>query len=972
VSWLTVQLHRLADARAATGGLIALALVTSFLFAAAPRVIDARADDAMHATINGATSDTRNLAVSQTGRISAGSTQAPLAVVSATGDKFDQEFPASVFALVRARYTTIDTARFKPLSLEGRTVRMRYLEGATEHIQLVSGRLPTGQTGALAVPPDTLLGGTNGLNRPTPPPDSLVTFEVALSTASALDLGVGVGDKLQLRTDETDKLAGYSVSYVAVEVVGTYDVPDGADDYWFGDTSLERPQVRSLSSLNQIDDITALVSADAYPTLLDATFDSQLPLRYTWRYQIEATRLRTDAIDTLLPDLRRMESVFLASGATTSPNRQPYGAAQLSPPTLQSGLLRLATSYAGGWRAVSQILSIAEVGGGAVALLALSLVCLLAGRRRSRSLALWQSRGASRSHATAGTIVEVVLELALPVAVGAALAILVIPSRPLVPTLEGAGAVLVFAAALILANTWSASRDPAEAQGGGAAGGAARGSGRDPGTGRGLAAITRGAGPRRLALEALVVAGAILGAFILRQRGVSGAGTDVVLTSPDPLVAAVPALIGGAAALVVARLLPVPLELLARFAERRRGLVALLALRRATRRTNDRLLLTALLTMAAVWSFAAVSLAYLDRSSDVAGWQSVGSPYRITLDTGSLPGDFHLAALPGVQAVSGAAVLSAHVPEKNALLSVLALDVAAYSDVVKGGALDGSVPASLIAAEAAAPAAPSPGVTPDAAAPIPALVSPAFASLNGLHVGDPFELVVSGARPSFTVTDIRATFPTLAADTAWVVVPRAGLAAVVPGGEVLATEAFIKAGPEAGPAIAKALQDRLPAQGRLTSRYEATADLRNAPDYVAVVFGLAAASFVAAAYGALAIFVALLLAGTEQSRESAHLRVLGLSRGQNLGLSAMEHGPASLLVIVAGVCLGAGLFAFLQSGLGLGQLVGGDIDVGLPIEALGVAAIFGAIGAIVALAVGLETVAESIINPTAALRRGMD
>jgi ABC-type antimicrobial peptide transport system permease subunit len=222
------------------------------------------------------------------------------------------------------------------------------------------------------------------------------------------------------------------------------------------------------------------------------------------------------------------------------------------------------------------------------------------------------------------------------------------------------------------------------------------------------------------------------------------------------------------------------------------------------------------------------------------------------------------------------------------------------------------------------------------------------------------------------VAEIRASFPTLPADTSWVLTSRPALAAVVPGGEVPATEAFIKAGPDAGPTIAKALQDRLPAQGRLASRFDATAGLRNAPGYVAVVFGLAAASFVAAAYGALAIFVALLLAGAEQSRESAHLRVLGLSRRENLGLSAVEHGPASLLVIIAGVALGAGLFAFLQSGLGLGQLVGGDIDVGLPIEALSVAAIFGAIGAIVAIAVGLETLAESIINPTAALRRGMD
>jgi putative ABC transport system permease protein len=554
--------------------------------------------------------------------------------------------------------------------------------------------------------------------------------------------------------------------------------------------------------------------------------------------------------------------------------------------------------------------------------------------------------------------VEVALELALPGAAGAALAVALVPGRAPGPSFAAAGAVLAFAAALVFQNALAGARDLTAAAA--AVGG---GNGRGTEGGRGLAALARGAGPRRLVLEAVVVVVAVVGAYVLRQRGVAAAGSDTVLASPDPFVAAVPALIGGAAALLVARLLPVPLDLLARLAERGRGLVALLALRRATRRTNDRLLLTTLLTMAAVWSFAAASLAYLDRASDAASWQSVGASFRISLREGSLPPDFDIAGLPGVDAVSGAAVLIGHVPEKNALLSVLALDLAAYGDVVKGGWLDGIVPQSMIGAEARAPAA--------RPAAIPAIVSTAFAHDNGLKVGDGFELAVNNARPAFTVTAVRDTFPTLDADSRWVVVARNNLAAGT-GIAIAPTEAFIRAGPGAAPTIARALQDRLPAQGAVTSRFDAGDGLRSAPEFVAVVFGLAAASLVTAFYGALAIFAALLLAGAEQSRESAHLRVLGLSRAQNLGLSAMEHGPASILVIVAGIALGGGLFMFLQSGLGLGQLVGGDIDVGLPIEGLQVAAIFGAIGAIVGVAVGLETLAESIIKPTAALRRGMD
>ncbi len=975
MSWVSVQLRRLADARVAAGGLIALALVTSFLFAVAPRVIDIQADAALRSTVDAATSATRNIAVSQTGRIEPGSPD-PLTPISTDGDQFFEQFPASLAALVQARYATVDTARFLPLGLEGRTVRLRYLDDATEHVRLVSGRFPTGQTTQTPVAPGLVRAGSS-FGQSGPVPDSLTTFEVALSTASAHDLGVVVGDTLQLRSDTADPLTGApsryvasASSYLAIDIVGIYDVPDGSADYWFADTSLERPQIRSLSSLNQIDDTTVLFSAAAYPALLNATSLGQMQFRYTWRYEIDSSRLRADDAGILQTDLRRMESVFLAEATSST---QLHVSGQLSAPVLQNGLLSLLETYSGGWRAVSQILSVAEVGSGAVALLALSLVCLLAGRRRARSLALWQSRGASRLHAVGGALVEIALALAVPVAAGAALAIALTPSRPAAPTLLLSGGVLAFASTLVLATTWGANGDPGAGPAGDQGGG-----------GRGGGGYGRGAGPRRLVLEAAVVVGAVVGAFILRQRGVASAGASTVLASPDPLLAAVPALTGGAAALAVARLLPIPLDLLARLAERRRGLVASLALRRATRRTNGRLMLTALLAMAAVWSFAAISLSYMSRASDADSWLSVGAAYRIDLQEGSIPPDFVVADLPGVEAASSAAVLSGHVPDSTAQVSVLAIDLAAYRDVVAGGWLDGTVPQSMIDAEAAlpvaSPSAPAGGAQVSGAAPasaaapapLPAIVSTTFAGDAGLGLGDTFEVVVGGARPTFSVAAIRDAFPTLSADVPWMVVPRRNLAAVVAGGEVAPTEVFIKAGPDAGATIARALQNRLPAQGVVYSRFDAVAALRDAPDYAAVVFGLAAASLVAALYGALAIFVALLLAGAEQSRESAHLRVLGLSRGENLGLSAMEHGPAAVLVIVAGMALGAGLFAFLQSGLGLGQLVGGDVEVGLPIEPAWVAAVFGAIAAMVGLAVLLETAAESIIKTTAALRGGLD
>jgi hypothetical protein len=203
------------------------------------------------------------------------------------------------------------------------------------------------------------------------------------------------------------------------------------------------------------------------------------------------------------------------------------------------------------------------------------------------------------------------------------------------------------------------------------------------------------------------------------------------------------------------------------------------------------------------------------------------------------------------------------------------------------------------------------------------------------------------------------------------VVGRSTLAAAL-AQEILPTEAFIRAGVEAKQAVANFVQARLPGVGLVASRLDTASAFRGSPTYAAVIYGLWAATLIAAAYGALAIVAALLLAGAEQSRESAHLRVLGVSRAQSLALSAMEHGPASMLVIAAGIALGVGLFVFLQSSLGLGGLVGGEVEASLQFGLLDVAAIVGAIGLVVALAIGLETAADSIINPTAALRKGID
>ena len=950
IRWLGVTTRRLGDAKAATGAVIALVVATSFLFGVAPRLAEKQAGDALRTTVRSATPDTRSLIVQQTGRLGEGND--PLAIVRATGVQFEESFPAHVDELVPTSYLVFDTPRFIPFGLEFRTLRLRYQDEAANHVTLVSGRFPTGRVSSLATP-DGLPADTTALNRPLEARPELVSFEVAVSVDTASNLGVKVGDSLALSTDQSDRLTGWSVADLAVQIVGIFRTNDANADYWFADTSLDHPQVRSVNANTQIDDMTALVAAEAYPALLGATADSGLPLRYSFRYPVDASRLTANGVAALLPDLRRMESVFLAmsSGRSGSGLQQPGGN---GPITLQTGLAGLVEDYVTSWRSVAETLSVVETGGGAVAMLALGLICLVAGRRRAASTRLWLSRGAARRQLWMGLLAEAILVVVPAAILGAVLAIAAIPTAPLEPTFVASGAVLLAALALLLWDGRAAARDPA---GSGNSTALAMGSrSRAAEGGRGIAALTRGASPRRLVTELMIVAGAIGGAYLLRQRGVGAAGSDAALTSPDFVIAAIPVLIGGAAALVAVRLLPLPLDVLSRLAERSRGLVAVLALRRATRRSNDRLLLTALLTMAAVWSFAIASLSYMDRSAAAASWQEVGADYRVALQEGTLGSDLTLNEVPGVEKLAYAAQLPGHVINQGLQIQILALDIGDYRAVAVGGWPETLIPERM-----------------GGRAGVDVVVSTAFAEEEKLGIGASVKVVLGGGFVDMSIVAVEDSFPTLDTGTMWIVADRSQIAGVLGDATKLTpTETFIRAGASVAPALTAAARYQLPGRLLLTNRYDSEARLRRSAGFSSTVFGLWVVTIAVAIYGILAILAALLLAGAERSREAAHLHILGLTRREEAGLVALEHGPTAILMIAAGVGLGLALFEFLLPSLGLGSLVGGQVTLGLSIEPLEVAVVAAAVLVVVGAAVALEALTASIIEPAAALRKGLD
>ncbi|WP_447040463.1 hypothetical protein [Streptomyces sp. DSM 118878] len=135
------------------------------------------------------------------------------------------------------------------------------------------------------------------------------------------------------------------------------------------------------------------------------------------------------------------------------------------------------------------------------------------------------------------------------------------------------------------------------------------------------AALTRGRaghrGGRRLVGEAVVLVLAVGGVFALRARGTEGSA------GPDPLVAAVPVLLGVATVVLLVRCYPWPVRAVARWSAGRRGVVPLVALSRAAKEAPARglALLVLVVTLAGAVFGGLVSGTLVEGRRAAAAWQ---------------------------------------------------------------------------------------------------------------------------------------------------------------------------------------------------------------------------------------------------------------------------------------------------------------------------------------------------------------
>lgn len=921
VGAVAVLLRRLRAERGVAILLFVLVAVTSLVVAASPRLFDRVADAGLRYELDRSTSTQRNLQFTTADRITAGDDDA-LANVEARGVRLLDRLPESLRYLVAEHWYMVDTTRFRLVDPPNYTsyLTLRYQAGIDDRIELTEGRRP-----ARLEPPDD--------------PEVPIRFEVALSTATAAEMLVAVGDTLPAAADPADALVRnvfpLPVSAVAIEieVVGLFEVHDPAAPYWFDESTLAKPAIGGTDDAPIAYGI-ALFAPEAYGDLLTLG----LPNRYRYRFQVDAERLDTGRLAELREDLRRLESTFGTAG-TGANGRILY----------RSGLLDVLERFTTRRTATEAVLWVAAMGPLSVAAGALGLVAVIIVGRRRAALALARGRGASASQLLAAQLWEGMLITVPAGLVGLLLAEAAIPSRPAAMSSIGAMLVALAVTALLLAATWPvarrARRDLERAD-----------------------APVRRLAPRRIVIEATVVGIAVAAAWLLRERGLGGQRPAAASVGLDPFLAASPVLVGVATGLLAIRLYPIPVRALGWLTARRRDLVPALGLRSIGRNPSAAYLPLLVLTLTvAIGAFSSVLGATIDDGQVAASWQEVGADYRIDAAAdGALGPEVDPGTIPGVEAVA-AGLIEPTTPVRGevgraASTSLIAIEPAAYAAVLAGSPVAPRLPGPLLDAPSRPGSAPTDR-------PIPVVVSSRLP--NGwqpLSVGQVFRLGVGEQPLTFSVVGFLEDFPGVARGTTFLIAPLAPVVDALGEAERRPTVLFVRGPAAIGEALRAAVGPE--AGGGVTSRHDLLAGERAAPLVAAVGQGFAVALGAAAVYAVLAVVAVVALDAQRRARELAYLRTLGLSERQAVALTFVEHAPPALLALGIGLVLGLGLAWLLEPGLGLAAFIDPGTPVRLQVDWNAVAAMSLSMLVVVGILVLANAWLARRLDPAQALRIG--
>ncbi|MFD0502604.1 hypothetical protein ACFQ0G_05900 [Streptomyces chiangmaiensis] len=531
--------------------------------------------------------------------------------------------------------------------------------------------------------------------------------------------------------------------------------------------------------------------------------------------------------------------------------------------------------------ATAPLIMVAAVGVGTVAVIVLLMAGELAAARRRTELMLMRARGAGLRGLAVRLLGESALTAVPSAAAGLVLALLLIPtqrSAAAVWAASGVAAVASLAPPLRALLSVRAVR-PGEPED-----------------------LVRARPSRRRTVAELTVVLVVTGAVLaLRRRGTADGGLDL-------LTAAAPVLVAVVAAVVLLRLYPLPLRLLARPAARLRGAVLPLGVARAGRAPATATLpLLAVLVALTVTSFGGAVLSGVAAGRDRAALAAVGADASIEAPA-ALPSGLaeRVHLLSGVRDVAAVRIdADQHTERGGITYDLLMVDPGSYARLAAVTGVDGRFPAAVLDGRRAG---------------APAVVSPRLATEFGR---DPITMQTS-AGPF----DVRA-------------VATRDAAAVVPDGRnfvIVSTKAVARAHPEwleasaLDPTALYVTGDHVDGTALRATAHQASARLtvklrsqeRAALKATALQSGAQRVYLAVVAAGggycALALLLFLLQSSPQRRTALARLRTMGMQARQRQWLAVLDMLPQILLGAVGGMLTGLAVVPLLRPGVDLTAL----------------------------------------------------
>jgi putative ABC transport system permease protein len=726
-------------------------------------------------------------------------------------------------------------------------VEITYRYPQTSHMRLVSGSLGT----PLPADDEELFEA--------PPSRGPKVVQVVVTAQTATTFGLHAGSRVQVTSAPSQQTG--DTSTITLDVTGIVRPTDPAGSFWAADPVPAAPQL--VKPQRAVPFWVGGFIADPDQALVLQEFFSGPGMSAQWQLPVDTSTVAGQA-KALHDTLAKVVNGSPAINGELAPAGEAL--------TSSSGLIGPLAAYVRAGQSLSLLLWILSVSLGIAAIVVLLLAARMVAIRREAELAVTRARGASLPQVFSLTAAGAATACVPTAAVAWLVSLLLIPNvSGLGPAAWWPG-LAVLVVAIIAPGAVAAWRHrlPRKRQA----------------TRQARRAVRRGG---RLVAEATAGAAAIVGLTVFRNQAPQpGQGIDL-FTSAAPVLVAIPAVI------VVLRLYPLVLRLLAGVSARRRGITGFLALRQAAQSATGLALpaLTIVLALT-VASFTGMVRDAVLTAETLASWQATGGDVTIattgtvSVSTGVPASDVRqVVAVPGVRHAAAASVIPWGVYGGD-LVTGVAVDPASYAALVASEQGFSDFNPALLATSGGS------GAT------VPVLASPQAVA----ELGRPGTVSTLTGQDDMVTTRVRivgevSSTPALPSGGAFVILPVRALHDLLgppPVNLIMLNGSSIDM-----TRLAAAVKEHVPGAPSVTTRSSALAGLTGTPLQqgaftiftVAVVFAIGLSLAV--------LLLELALGAAERRQTLARLATMGLVEGQRVRLVVLEVLPAVIASAVATV-----------------------------------------------------------------------